>query len=131
MSKLQKAIVGLLIGAWCYTSYLSFVYLKKQPTEDLYCGTFIGRVEHRGKHSTTEYILQKLDNGYTYEVYSPEVSATKNIGDRVCFRQNYSMVYGVGGTEIVSFFQWIINAMLVLVVVCALLWALWKLAGRI
>lgn len=124
MSKLQKVIVGLLIGAWCYTSYLSFFYMKKQQTEDLYCGTFVGRVEHH-------YILHKLDSGYTYEIYSPEVSATKNIGERICFRQNYAQVYGSGGTDIVSFLQWFLNAGMVLVLVNVLLGKLWILAGKI
>lgn len=130
MSRIQKAIVGLLVIGWCYASYLSMSYMYHQQSEDLYCGTFVGRYGHQGRYSTTEYIIHRLDNGYTYEVYSPSVSATKNIGDRICFRQRYMDVYGGGGLEIVSVFQGVINGMLIICLIGFVLWKLWKLAGK-
>ena len=130
MSRIQKIIVGLLALGWCYTSYLSMSYMRHQQSEDLYCGTFVGRYGHQGRHSTTEYIIHRLDNGYTYEVYSPSVSATKNIGDRICFRQRYMDVYGAWGWDLVGIFQWIVNGLAIAWLIGFILLKLWKMAGK-
>lgn len=130
MSRIQKVIVGLLVAGWCYTSYLSAMYLHHQQSVDLYCGTFIGRYGHQGRYSTTEYIINRLDNGYTYEVYSPEVSATKNVGDRICFRHRYMDVYGAWGWDLISMLQWIVNFMVIVYFIGSVLWKLWVLAGK-